>query len=77
MLILSFCFDHVEDNLVAFSHALSMRRADIVLYNDLPLPPTEPAAHETLYLNTHQQIRHKKSTHIHLKEHTTQCFLPF
>lgn len=44
---------HVEDNLVPFSHALSMRGTDVVLDNDLPLPPAQPATHETLHLHSH------------------------
>lgn len=51
--ILSLCFHHVEDNLVPFSHALSMRGADVVLDDDLPLPSTEPSTHETLHLHSH------------------------
>ncbi len=32
-----------------------MRRADVVLNNDLPLPPTEPAPHETLHLRRYKE----------------------
>lgn len=48
--ILSLSLHHVKDNLVSLPHALSMRRADVVLNDDLPLPPTQPASHETLDL---------------------------
>lgn len=51
--ILGLCFHHVEDNLVPFSHALSMRGTDVVLDDDLPLPPAEPSTHETLHLHSH------------------------
>lgn len=51
--ILGLRLHHVEDNLVPFSHALSMRGTDVVLDDDLPLPPAEPAAHETLHLHSH------------------------
>lgn len=49
--ILSLSLHHVKYNLVSLPHALSMRRADVVLNNDLPLPSTEPASHETLDLD--------------------------
>lgn len=48
--ILRFCFHHVEHNLVPLPHALRVRRADIVLNNDLPLPPAQPATQEALHL---------------------------
>lgn len=48
--VLGFCFHHVEDNLVPLPHALSMRRADVVLDDDLPLPSAQPATQETLHL---------------------------
>lgn len=48
--ILGLSLHHVKDNLVSLPHALGMRRADVVLNNDLPLPPTQPASHETLDL---------------------------
>lgn len=48
---------HVEDDLVPLSHALSVRRADVVLDNDLPLPPAQPAAHEALHLRGHQRTK--------------------
>ena len=41
---------HVEDDLVPLPHALGVRGADVVLDDDLPLPPAQPAAHETLDL---------------------------
>ena len=41
---------HVEDDLVPLPHALSVRGADVVLDDDLPLPAAEPATHEALHL---------------------------
>ena len=50
MYVLCLCLHHVEDNLVPFPHALRVRGADVVLHDDLPLPPTQPAPHEALHL---------------------------
>lgn len=50
------CFHHVEHNMVPLPHALSVRGADIVLDNDFPLPPTQPATHETLHLYSHSTL---------------------
>lgn len=44
---------HVEHNLVPFSHALCVRGTDVVLDDDLPLPPAQPATHEALHLHSH------------------------
>jgi len=41
---------HAEDDLVPLPHALGVRRADVVLDDDLPPPPAQPAAHEALHL---------------------------
>lgn len=51
--VLCLCFHHVEDDLIPLPHALSMRGTDVVLDNDLPLPPAQPATHEALYLHSH------------------------
>lgn len=45
------CFHHVEDDLVPFSHAFGMGGTDVVLDDDLPLPPAQPATHEALHLH--------------------------
>lgn len=50
--VLRLCFHHVKHNLVPLPHALCVRRTNIVLDNDFPLPATQPAAHETLNLQT-------------------------
>lgn len=52
--ILCLSLHHVEDNLVPLPHALSVRRADVVLNDDLPLPAAEPAPHEALHLGRHK-----------------------
>lgn len=54
--VFSLRFHHVEDNLVSFSHALGMRGTDVVLDDDLPLPPAKPATHETLHLHSHSTL---------------------
>lgn len=46
------CFHHVEDDLVPLPHALGVRGADVVLHDDLPLPPAQPASHEALHLHS-------------------------
>lgn len=46
------CLHHVEDNLVPLPHALSMGGTDVVLDDDLPLPPAQPATHEALHLHS-------------------------
>lgn len=53
-----FClrFHHGENNLVPFPHALSMRGTDVVLDDDLPLPPAQPATHETLHLHNQSTL---------------------
>lgn len=48
--VLRLCFHHVEHDLVPLPHALCVRRADVILDDDLPLPPAQPATHETLHL---------------------------
>ena len=48
--LLCLCLHHVEDDLVPLPHALGVRGADVILNDDLPLPPTEPAPHEALHL---------------------------
>ena len=41
---------HVEHDVVPLAHALGMRRADVVLHDQLPLPAAQPAPHEALNL---------------------------
>lgn len=48
--IFCFCLHHVEDYLVPLPHALSMRGADIVLDDDLPLSSAKPSTQKTLNL---------------------------
>lgn len=48
--VLCLSLHHVEDDLVSFPHALSMRRTNVVLHNNLPLPSTQPPSHEALDL---------------------------
>ena len=55
--VLCLCLHHVEDDLVPLPHALSVRGGDVVLDDDLPLPPTQPASHEALNLHSHSTIR--------------------
>ena len=55
--VLCLCLHHVEHNLVPLPHALGVRGADVVLDNDLPLSPAQPATHETLHLHSHRTTR--------------------
>ena len=55
--VLRLCLHHVEHNLVPLPHALGVRGADVVLDDDLPLPPAQPATHETLHLRGHNTLR--------------------
>jgi len=48
--VLGLSLHHVEDDLVSLPHALSMRRANVVLHNNLPLPSAQPPSHEALDL---------------------------
>jgi len=48
--VLGLSLHHVEDDLVPLPHALSMRRTDVVLHNNLPFPSTQPPSHEALDL---------------------------
>ncbi len=54
--VFGLCFHHVEDYLVPLPHALSVRGTDVVLDDDLPLPPAQPATHETLHLHSHNTL---------------------
>lgn len=60
--VLCLSLHHVEDNLVPLPHALSVRGADVVLNDDLPLAATEPPPHEALHLRRYKQesldVRH-------------------
>lgn len=42
--VLGLRVQHAEHHLVPLSHALCVRRADVVLDNGLPLPPADPAS---------------------------------
>lgn len=63
--VLRLCFHHAEDDLVPLPHALSMRGTDVVLDNNLPLPPAEPATHEALHLHSRSTTWRLKVVHLY------------
>src|SRR4029434_2519294 len=77
--VLGLGLHHVEDNLVPLPHALGVRRGDVVLHDDLPLPPAQPATHEALHLgdnthtHTHIYIHSRLNTYTYMYLHTHTC----
>lgn len=48
--VLCLGLEHAEHHLVPLPHAFSVRRADVVLDDGLPLPAADPASQKTLDL---------------------------
>lgn len=48
--VLGLGLQHAEHHLVPFSHAVGVRRPDVVLDDGLPLAPAQPAPQEALHL---------------------------
>lgn len=55
--VLGFGFQHAEDNLVPLPHAVSMRGADVILDDGLPLPSAEPTPEKTLDLFSERRFQ--------------------
>ena len=52
--VLGLRLQHAEHHLVPLPHALSVRRADIVLDDGLPFPSADPPSQEALHLESHR-----------------------